>query len=224
MFTGIIEETGVVERLELRGSSGRIRIRASKVLEETRIGDSIAVNGICLTVTDLAGNSFEADVMAETVRRSSLGSLGNHDRVNLERAMRADSRFGGHIVTGHIDGCGVIRSMKREENAIWVRIVPPEGLLRGIVEKGSIAIDGISLTVAEVDENGFAVSVIPHTGEETTLLGKKAGDPVNLETDILGKYVEKFLFSGVGHDNKGTEAASGTDGNITLEFLQENGF
>lgn len=224
MFTGIIEETGVVERLELRGSSGRIRIRASKVLEETRIGDSIAVNGICLTVTDLAGNSFEADVMAETVRRSSLGSLGNHDRVNLERAMRADSRFGGHIVTGHIDGCGVIRSMKREENAIWVRIVPPEGLLRGIVKKGSIAIDGISLTVARVDENGFAVSVIPHTGEETTLLGKKAGDPVNLETDILGKYVEKLLFSGVARDNKGTEAASGTDGNITLEFLQENGF
>lgn len=224
MFTGIIEETGIVERLELRGSSGRIRIRASKVLEETRIGDSIAVNGICLTVTDLAGNSFEADVMAETVRRSSLGSLGNHDRVNLERAMRADSRFGGHIVTGHIDGCGLIRSMKREENAIWVRIVPPEGLLRGIVEKGSIAIDGISLTVARVDENGFAVSVIPHTGEETTLLGKKAGDPVNLETDILGKYVEKLLFSGVARDNKGTEAASGTDGNITLEFLQENGF
>nr|WP_027870267.1 riboflavin synthase [[Eubacterium] cellulosolvens] len=224
MFTGIVEETGIVERLELRGSSGRIRIRASKVLEETRIGDSIAVNGICLTVTDLSENSFEADVMAETVRRSSLGSLGNQDRVNLERAMRADSRFGGHIVTGHIDGCGVIRSMKREENAIWVRISAGDNLLRGIVEKGSIAIDGISLTVAEVDENGFAVSVIPHTGEETTLLDRKAGDPVNLETDILGKYVEKLLFSGAAHSGTDPEQESAGGGNLTLEFLQENGF
>jgi riboflavin synthase len=160
--------------------------------------------------------------MAETVRRSSLASLGNHDRVNLERAMRADGRFGGHMVTGHIDGCGVIESVRREENAVWVRISADEKILDGIVEKGSVAIDGISLTVAAVDADTFSVSVIPHTCVETVLVGKKAGASVNLETDILGKYAAKLLFAGRSFD----EGVSRTKkcAPITLEFLEENGF
>ena len=185
MFTGIVEELGQVKALSLRGRSGTLTVRAKKVLEGTKIGDSIAVNGVCLTVTDLKDGGFSADVMAETVRRSSLGSLQNGSYVNLERAMAADGRFGGHI-----DGTGKIESMRREENAVWVTIACAEKILDLIVEKGSICIDGISLTVAAVTDRDFSVSVIPHTGEETTLLKKKAGDPVNLENDIVEIYPE----------------------------------
>ena len=193
MFTGIVEEKGTVGHISLAGISGSIAIKARKVLEGTRIGDSIAVNGVCLTVVSLRPDGFTADVMAETIRRTSLGSCQPGDPVNLERAMAADGRFGGHIVAGHIDGVGTIRSAVPEGNAVWITIDAPPQILRYIVEKGSIAIDGISLTVAYVDESVFKVSVIPHTAAETTLLSKKAGDIVNLENDIVGKYIEKLM-------------------------------
>ena len=193
MFTGIVEEIGTIKRFNISGNSGCIEIEAKKVLEGTKIGDSIAVNGICLTVVSMSDSSFCADVMAETVRRSSLSELSDGDSVNLERAMAADGRFGGHIVSGHIDGTGVIVSKVQEENAVWVTIEAPEEILNYIVEKGSICIDGISLTVASVSDRDFKVSVIPHTGEETTLLKKKTGLKVNLENDIIGKYVGKLM-------------------------------
>ena len=189
MFTGIIEEVGTVRRV----SEGRLELSVKKVLEGTKIGDSIAVNGVCLTVTSLDGTGFSADVMPETLRRSNLGQLRSGDRVNTERAMAADGRFGGHIVSGHIDGTGTVLSKKNEGNAVWVRIEADSGILSLIVEKGSIAIVVISLTVAALDEKSFSVSVIPHTGEETTLLSKKPGDRVNLENDIVGKYVQRLL-------------------------------
>ncbi len=193
MFTGIVEEIGKIKRISLAGKSGSLEIGADKVLYGTKVGDSIAVNGVCLTVTSLSGSGFTADVMAETLRRSSLGSLVAGSGVNLERAMAADGRFGGHIVSGHIDGTGTISKMQKEENAVWVHIKAASEILNLIVEKGSIAIDGISLTVAGVSETEFCVSVIPHTAEETTLLSKKPGDLVNLENDIIGKYVQKLL-------------------------------
>lgn len=211
MFTGIIEETGVLKEQ----NGGNLVIQADKVLEDVHLGDSIAVNGVCLTVTEFQKNWFRADVMAETLRRSSLGILKKGSRVNLERAMAANGRFGGHIVSGHIDGTGTVENMQREGNAIWVTISCGAALLRYIAEKGSIAIDGISLTVAEVRENGFRVSIIPHTGEETTLLARRTGDMVNLETDIIAKYVERLMFPKEAEEKK-----SGID----LEFLRENGF
>nr|WP_296045604.1 riboflavin synthase [uncultured Blautia sp.] len=215
MFTGIVEEKGKIRYIQLGGESGVLSVKAKKVLQGTKIGDSIAVDGVCLTVTSLQPDGFTADVMTETIRRSSLGSCKAGSQVNLERAMAADGRFGGHIVSGHIDGTGVVRSMVREENAIWVSIETSPQILRLIVEKGSICIDGISLTVAKVDEAGFQVSVIPHTGEETTLLEKVPGNLVNLENDVIGKYVEKLL--GL---NKKEKKESG----ITMEFLEKFGF
>lgn len=220
MFTGIVEEKGKIKYISVTGTSGKIAIKASKVLEGTIIGDSIAVNGICLTVTSLQPDGFTADVMAETMRRSSLGQCKAGSDVNLERAMAANGRFGGHIVSGHIDGTGNIESMIREENAIWVKINAPKDIMRLVVLKGSICIDGISLTVADVGENYFQVSVIPHTGEETILLDKNPGDSVNLETDVIGKYVEKLLGLSSNAENSGMTAGS----NITMEFLMENGF
>lgn len=211
MFTGIIEETGVLKEQ----NGGNLVIQADKVLEDVHLGDSIAVNGVCLTVTEFQKNWFRADVMAETLRRSSLGTLKKGSRVNLERAMAANGRFGGHIVSGHIDGTGTVENTQREGNAIWVTISCGAALLRYIAEKGSIAIDGISLTVAEVRENGFRVSIIPHTGEETTLLARRTGDMVNLETDIIAKYVERLMLPQEPEEKK-----SGID----LEFLRENGF
>ena len=216
MFTGIVEEKGTVRYMQLTGESGVLAVRAKKVLERTKIGDSIAVNGVCLTVTSLQPDGFTADVMAETIRRSSLGSCKVGSQVNLERAMAADGRL-ETIVSGHIDGTGVIRSMIREENAIWVSIGTSPQILHLIVEKGSICIDGISLTVAKVDEEGFQVSVIPHTGEETTLLEKVPGDPVNLENDVIGKYVERLLGIKKSEEEK-------KESGITMEFLQEFGF
>ncbi len=215
MFTGIIEETGTVKRV-VSGASGSLEIQAKKVLENTMIGDSIAVNGICLTVTTMSDSHFTADVMAETMRRTNLGTLHNGSKVNLERAMAAGGRFGGHIVSGHIDGTGTVISLKPEGNAVWVTIGADASILRYIVEKGSIAIDGISLTVAYVDDECFKVSIIPHTGAETTLLARKPGDRVNLENDIVAKYIEKLMkpYAGKPEENKG----------ISMEFLLENGF
>lgn len=211
MFTGIIEEIGTVRRIEHGAKGARLTIQAKTVLEDTRIGDSIATNGVCLTVVSMTGDSFSADVMAESLRRSSLGTLQGGSLVNLERAMAANGRFGGHIVSGHIDGTGTIASQKREDNAVWVKIKTPAPLLRYIVEKGSIAIDGVSLTVAAVTDTDFSVSIIPHTGAQTILLGKKPGDPVNLECDVIGKYVEKLT-------------APHKTGGISTNFLAENGF
>jgi riboflavin synthase len=211
LFTGIIEEIGTVRRIEHGAKGARLTIQANTVLEDTRIGDSIATNGVCLTVVSMTGDSFSADVMAESLRRSSLGTLQGGSPVNLERAMAANGRFGGHIVSGHIDGTGTIASQKREDNAVWVKIKTPAPLLRYIVEKGSIAIDGVSLTVAAVTDTDFSVSIIPHTGAQTILLGKKPGDPVNLECDVIGKYVEKLT-------------APHKTGGISTNFLAENGF
>ena len=217
MFTGIVEEIGKIESISRGRNSAVLTISAEKVLRGTKIGDSIAVNGICLTVTKLMNNAFQADVMHETLSRSSLAEAVKGSEVNLERAMAADGRFGGHIVSGHIDGTGVIRSLTREENAIWVSIGTSPQILHLIVEKGSICIDGISLTVAKVEEEGFQVSVIPHTGEETTLLEKVPGDSVNLENDVIGKYVERLLGLGKSEEEK-------KESGITMEFLQEFGF
>ena len=218
MFTGIVEEVGTIRSLQMRGNSGSISIVANKVLDGTQIGDSIAVNGICLTVTSLLSDEFTADVMAETVRRSGLDQAKMGDSVNLERAMAADGRFGGHIVSGHIDGTGVIREYRREENAVWVTIATSPEILSLIVEKGSICIDGISLTVATVSEQSFQVSIIPHTAVETTLIRKHTGDVVNLENDVVGKYVQRLL---EGASLKTQAKAKST---LTMETLQELGF
>ncbi|MBQ8349171.1 MAG: riboflavin synthase [Ruminococcus sp.] len=215
MFTGIIEEVGTVKSIQKGSVSSFIRINANAVLNGTHIGDSIAVNGVCLTVTDLTGNSFQADVMNETLSRSSLGLLKNGSPVNLERAMSAQGRFGGHIVSGHIDGTGIISSVEQDGIALWYTINTDSGILRYIVEKGSIAIDGISLTIAKVTDNDFSVSIIPHTAAQTVLSSKKTGDTVNLENDIIGKYVEKFL----NPDEKKSEKSR-----ITMDFLAQNGF
>ena len=211
MFTGIIEEVGTATEI----SNGRLRINAKTVLEGTKIGDSIAVNGVCLTATSLLPNAFTADVMQETLRRSNLGKLKSGDKVNLERAMAADGRFGGHIVSGHIDGTGKISRIQKEGIATWFYIECADEILNLIVEKGSIAIDGISLTVAKLDENEFAVSIIPHTASETTLLSKKIGDIVNLENDIVGKYVQRLLTSGSAKEQENRDEK-------ILNWLSEN--
>ncbi len=215
MFTGIIEETGKICEIKKGTLSAIIKVQCQKVLEGTKVGDSIAVNGICLTVTSLAKDSFTADVMAETMRRSSLSELEVLGTVNLERAMPADGRFGGHIVSGHIDGTGKITEIHQEENAVWYTIAAKEEILRYIVEKGSVALDGISLTVAKVTEHNFQVSIIPHTRQETALVEKKVGSIINMECDVIGKYVEKIL---TGREVKKTKS------NITETFLAEHGF
>ena len=215
MFTGIVEELGTIRSIRRGAASAVLSIGAEAVLSDLRIGDSVAVNGVCLTATGVDGSGFTADVMHETLQRSSLGALGPGSRVNLERAMAADGRFGGHIVSGHIDGTGTIAERRRDDNAVWYTVSAPPALLRYIVEKGSIAIDGISLTVASVEADRFSVSVIPHTAAVTALGAKGPGDTVNLETDLIGKYVEKLLAS--REDTPRT-------GGISLEFLAEHGF
>lgn len=209
MFTGIIEETGVIRAVQRGAKSAVLTVEAKKVLEDVHIGDSIATNGVCLTVTSVRGDCFTADVMNESLRRSSLGDLKPGSRVNLERAMAANGRFGGHIVSGHIDGTGTVVSVRRDDIAVWYTIRTTPQLMRYIVEKGSIAIDGISLTVAAVESDRFSVSVIPHTAQETTLSEKRPGATVNLENDVIGKYVEKLMQK---------------DSGITLDFLAQNGF
>lgn len=215
MFTGIVEETGRIKEIKRGRASAVLTIEARKVLEDVKLGDSIAVNGVCLTVTDFTSYAFMADVMHETLNRSSLGALKNGSAVNLERAMKADGRFGGHIVSGHIDGTGTIASVEKDDNAVWYTVKAPGEIMKYIVEKGSIAIDGISLTVASVTDSSFRVSIIPHTSAETTLSLRKTGDMVNLENDCIGKYVEKLL------QPRSTTAAGSS---ITKEFLLQNGF
>ena len=180
MFTGIIEELGTVKAVEKHAASAILHIGCSKILSDIHLGDSIAVNGVCLTVTAFNGKGFSADVMHETLNRSSLGKLSPGSRVNLERAMEAGGRFGGHIVSGHIDGTGTVSKIQRDDNAVWYTITCDDRLLKYIIEKGSIAIDGISLTVARLDSRSFSVSIIPHTLSETILADKKPGYIVNL--------------------------------------------
>lgn len=209
MFTGIVEEIGTVVSITHGTHECKYMIGASKILEDIHIGDSIAVNGLCLTVTNFDKKSFSADVMNESLRRSNLGDLRYGMKVNLERAMPANGRFGGHIVSGHIDGTGIIRSYEREANAVWVTVSADEMLMRYIIMKGSVALDGVSLTVARLYKDAFSVSLIPHTGEETTLLNKRVGDKINIECDVIGKYVEKLC---------------GKKSGLTVDFLKENGF
>lgn len=214
MFTGIIEEVGTVMRIMRGQHSAVLTIRAWTVLEHTKIGDSIAVNGICLTVTQLFSNSFSADVTHETLDRSSLAQLAIGSTVNLERAMPANGRYGGHIVAGHVDGIGHIAQIRRDDTAVWYTILTAPTILRYIVEKGSITIDGISLTVAAVNQESFSVCIIPHTVSQTNLHDRRKGDPVNLETDMLGKYVEKLL----------RPAPEEKRSSVTREMLSRYGF
>ncbi len=199
MFTGIVEEIGTLIAKRFGVSSVSLTISASKILEDAKVGDSICVNGVCLTVTSLQKASFTADVMPETLRKTNLGQLHSRNPLNLERAMSLSGRFGGHIVSGHIDGTGVIQGISKEGNASWYTIRTSPDILHYIIPKGSIAIDGISLTVAEVTDTFFRISIIPHTSQNTTLNLKKIGDTVNLENDCIGKYVEKLL--GVSKDH-----------------------
>ncbi len=212
MFTGIIEEIGNIQAIQKNRDSAVITVQANIILKDIHLGDSIAVNGICLTVTSFSQSGFMADVMHETLNRSSLGQLKIGSPVNLERAMAANGRFGGHIVSGHIDGTGTISEIKKDDNAVWYIIKTTPQILRYIVTKGSIAIDGISLTVAMVEKDKFGVSIIPHTIAQTILSTKKLGDMVNLENDCIGKYIEKFM----GSQQK--------ESKITTEFLEKYGF
>ena len=208
LFTGIVEEIGKIAGIQKGAKSAVLTIQAEKVLEDVHIG-------VCLTVTSFEKNTYTADVMNETLQRSSLGSLSIGSSVNLERAMAANGRFGGHIVSGHIDGTGTITQVKRDDNAIWYTIMAEASLMKYIVEKGSIAIDGISLTVAKRSDKDFSISMIPHTAKETILSQKKAGDVVNLENDIIGKYVEQLL----QYDKKEEKQSR-----LTKEFLLQAGF
>lgn len=219
MFTGIVEEVGTIVGIQKGAKSVRLTIEGKVVTTDSAVGDSIAVNGVCLTATSIQGSHFTADVMAESMRRTSFGSLTIGSKVNLERAMQANGRFGGHIVSGHIDGCGVIQELQREDNAIWVSIRADASILKYIIEKGSVAIDGISLTVAYVDSQIFKVSIIPHTQSATTLTSKKPGDVVNLENDVIGKYVDKLL-----HFDQVQETTGRKSEGISQSFLVEHGF
>lgn len=215
MFTGIIEEIGTISAIHRNPLEAKLTISAEKIFSDLKIGDSVAVNGVCLTASDISDNNFTADVMNETFNRSSLSELKSGSPVNLERAMTANGRFGGHIVAGHVDGIGIITNIKKDDNAIWYTISAENCIMKYIIEKGSVAIDGISLTVAQVSKDSFSVSVIPHTARETILSHKKAGDKVNLENDLVGKYVEKLL--NFKDDEK-------PQSRITREFLANAGF
>lgn len=209
MFTGMIADMGTVRRLSRKGADALVEVDAGMSLEDIRIGDSIAVNGACLTVTQKAQKRFSADASAETITRTNLGTLKAGDRVNLEKALRINDFLGGHLVLGHVDGQGVIQDKKQVAGSIVIGIDLPEGLDRYVVEKGSIAVDGVSLTVNRCDRNRFYVNMVPHTARMTTLGFKKLGDRVNIETDIIGKYVERFL-----QPRKG----------LSMEYLAEHGF
>jgi riboflavin synthase len=215
MFTGLIEEIGSVDSIVKSTKAARITIKARKVLEDVKLGDSICTNGVCLTVTYFDSEKFTVDVMAETMRRSNLGMLSKGDEVNLERALKLSDRLGGHIVSGHIDGLGKIENYTKEDNAVWITVSAPPGILKYIVQKGSITTDGVSLTVAYIDDEKFKVSIIPHTKDVTTLLHKNIGAMVNLECDMIGKYIEKLM-----KYEDDTPVKKGID----IDFLNRHGF
>ena len=216
MFTGLVAELGTVQRLARLGNSYHLTVGAKKVLQNLKIGDSVAVNGACLTVVRMDDSGFTADVMPETVRLTNIGSLQPGSRVNLERTLRLCDGLDGHIVSGHVEGLGTISEQRPEGIAVVVTIATPPELLKYIIKKGSIAIDGISLTVTEVTDTSFSVSLIPHTAKETTLGFKMVGDSVNLETDILGKYVERML--------TWQQKPEGKADTLNMKTLLENGF
>lgn len=215
MFTGIVEELGTVKSITRGSKSIKLTLMGSVVLEDVKLGDSIAVNGVCLTVTEYTGQQFTVDVMAETMDKTNLGELKPGNKVNLERALRLSDRLGGHIVSGHIDGIGTIINQEKVDIAVLTEIKAPPEVLKYVVKKGSVTIDGISLTVVDYSKEAFTVSLIPHTAKLTTLGFKKKGDRVNLEGDVLGKYIERLM---EGHKDTGTKK------NISLEFLASNGF
>ena len=216
MFTGLIEEIGTISSIEKGRNSFQFGISAHKILAGTKIGDSICTNGACLTVTRINSNSFTVDIMSETVSMTNFSDLQIGSKVNLERAMRLSDRLGGHLVSGHIDGIGKIVSINKDDIAWRIKIESSQNIISKILDKGSIAIDGISLTVVRVLEKSFEVSIIPHTADETTLLNKKINDTVNLETDMIGKYVFKFLSASKKEEDY--------DKKIDMSFLAENGF
>lgn len=216
MFTGLIEEIGKLQNIVRGAKSAQLTINASKVLKDVKIGDSICVNGVCLTVVCFSISSFSVDIMPETMRKSNLKNLQHGSKVNLERALKLGDRFGGHIVSGHIDGIGYITAMEEEDNATWVKIEASPDIMKYVIKKGSIALDGTSLTVASVGDKSFHVSLIPLTKEETTLLSKKIGDEVNLECDMVGKYIERFTTFKQDEDPSKSV--------IDMNFLKENGF
>ncbi|MBM0064565.1 riboflavin synthase [Alkalicoccobacillus gibsonii] len=211
MFTGIIEEVGTIKAMKETGEAIVMTIAANEVLTDVHEGDSIAVNGVCLTVTSYSDFEFVVDVMPETVRASSLQALKTNSKVNLERAMHANGRFGGHFVSGHVDGIGTIIRKTPEQNAIYYTIQVSKELRRYMIHKGSVTVDGTSLTIFGVDETSFTISIIPHTVEQTIIGNKEVGDIVNIECDLVGKYIEQFL-------------ENPRQGNITSGFLQEHGF
>ena len=215
MFTGIVEELGTVKKIKKGANSAVFTIRAEQILDDLKTGDSVAVNGICLTVTACLEDGFTADVMHETLNRSALIQLSLGQHVNLERAMPANGRFGGHIVAGHVDGTGKITEIRRDDNAVWYTIQASPQIMKYIVTKGSVTVDGFSLTVAKVSETDFSISAIPHTVKITVLGERKEGDIVNLETDIIGKYVEKLITPVKEQPIKS---------NITRDFLNKYGF
>lgn len=193
MFTGLVEESGTVVAITREGHTARLTVRAPKVHEGAQLGDSVAINGCCLTVVAIEDEQLAFEAVPETLARTNLGELHPGDRVNLERPLAVGARLGGHFVQGHVDGVGTVRAIQPEENAVVIEITVPAALRRYIIEKGSITVDGVSLTVAEVRPESFTVWTIPHTREITTLGERKVGDPVNLECDLLGKYVERLL-------------------------------
>ncbi|GIN93152.1 riboflavin synthase subunit alpha [Siminovitchia terrae] len=213
MFTGIVEEIGKVLRIDRKVKSFTIHIQAKRILEDVQLGDSIAVNGVCLTVTEFSRSSFQADVMPETFHATSLRMLSPGSMVNLERAMAANGRFGGHFVSGHVDGTGSLLSKKRVENALYMTFQIPEEFKVFVVEKGSIAIDGTSLTIFEASGGKITISLVPHTQAETVLANKNIGDSVNIEFDMLGKYIYHML-----------ESRKEVKTEITMDKLIENGF
>ena len=217
MFTGIIEEVGILESFSIGNGFGLMEIKCNEVLEDSKIGDSIATNGVCLTIKEKKINSFTAEVMGETLSKSNLGGLKVGDKLNLERALKLSDRLGGHIVSGHIDGVGKIVSIKEENDGTWFTIAAPKDVLKYIIYKGSIGIDGISLTVADVSEDVFKVSVIPHTLDNTILPNKKVNSKVNLECDLVGKYIEKLF-------GRKDEKEDAKKSDISMEFLRNNGF
>lgn len=216
MFTGLVAELGTVQHLARQGNSYHLTVAAHKVMENLKIGDSVAVNGCCLTVVRMTESEFTADVMPETVRLTNIGLLKTGSKVNLERTLRLCDGLDGHIVSGHVEGLGTILEQRPEGIAVVTTIGAGPELLKYIIKKGSIAIDGISLTVTEVTETSFSVSLIPHTAKETTLGIKKVGEKVNLETDIIGKYVERMLSFQTKPLTK--------EEKLSMDFLAQNGF
>ncbi|WP_026263377.1 riboflavin synthase [Paenibacillus sanguinis] len=225
MFTGLVEEIGTMKSINRQGEAMLLGISASVVTEGLRLGDSISVNGVCLTAISFNATSFTVDVMPQTYRNTNLKDLKLGSRVNLERAMAANGRFGGHIVQGHADGTGTIRSINRDQNAVVYEIKPSNSsLFKYIIPKGSIAVDGISLTVVEANAGSFKISIIPHTLAQTVLAFKKPGDTVNLECDILGKYVEHMLRFGQLAENEVEQDGQKRTEGIDVPFLAANGF